>query len=174
MSHRINGARRGLSVVGDLLLHAERGVAQDFIQAYSRLLEVVGRDLSDVDPGLGMVPFTSTRTGWPVSRVEVVVTVIGAAIRNATARDSERHWREADRAVKGWALAEEKAHDIAAADALTLAENAPDDDTGYRGFMEAHVRHLNLAHWYRSWADPSPASEIRISEGGKPNADVPL
>lgn len=174
MSNRISGARRGLSVVGDLLLHAERGVAQDFIQAYGRLLEVAGRDLSDVDPCQQMVPFRFDREARAVSRVQVVVTVIGSAIRNATALDSERHWREADRCVKGWAWYEEEAHERAAAAALASAENSPDDDIAFRQFMETHMRHQNLAYWYRSWYDPSPAAEIRISEGGKPSADVPL
>ena len=152
---------QAVAVVGDLLLHAERQVLPDFLSAYTRLNRTLGRQVSDVPPSRDMLGFSVIRrpsTGHPmdayaVSLVEVVVTVIGAAIRNANALDAERHWQEADRAVRGWAA---KEHQAEAARAETCRREAEvftdnENDGAAADAIEAAIRHLNQAKAYEFW-----------------------
>ena len=101
--------QEALAAAGDLYWQAERGVARDLFSAYGRLLELLGREISDVPPagqgnGRPLIAFTAQRI--PASRVATLHCAVGAALRNATALDAARHWRDADAAMKGFALAE--------------------------------------------------------------------
>jgi hypothetical protein len=96
-------------IVGDLYYAAERGQVKDVFSAYGRLLFTCGRTMSDAParmqgPYRPLLPLSVI--GPATERVAVLHEAIGSVIRNLRALDAEAHWRGADGAMKGLALAE--------------------------------------------------------------------
>lgn len=106
---KTDDALGAMAAVGVLFHAAERGVVKDIFAAYGRLCRIAGREVSDALPrmqtnGSLLIPFSAQ--GLSAERIVVLQCAIGAAVRNANSGDAERHWRDADSAIKGFALAE--------------------------------------------------------------------
>ncbi len=146
-------SKEGISAVGDLYWAAERGVIEDIFAAYGRLCRLVGRVVSDVEPtrqanGRLLHPLSQVR----LQRLETVQYAVGGAIRNATALDADRHWREADANVKGLCLAEYEfwleTEKSARLEAAELAEAGRDCDAE-QAHRCADIRADKAAHFGR-------------------------
>lgn len=95
--------------LGAQLMHAfERGVVDDVLACYRRLLEAIGRRMSQEGAMTTIFPLGMMRSvgGVSTDRIALAQIAIGPALRNISAIDAERHWRAADAAIKGVAQAE--------------------------------------------------------------------
>lgn len=105
-----------LAIVGAFYWAAERGVVKDFFSAYGRLMQALGREVSqDVPPttqqhARPLIPLSATwhrkEEPFQLERIALAQCILGPALRNANALDANRHWLEADAHMKGLALAE--------------------------------------------------------------------
>jgi hypothetical protein len=112
---------QAMRLVGDFFWYAERGSVKDFFTAYGLICRRVGREVSDVAPrmqedGSLLIPISASLR---LSRLDLFYAYIAPAIRNCTALDAERHWKEADAVMKGLAAAESEFMARLAADAMT-------------------------------------------------------
>lgn len=117
-------------LVGDFFWAAERGSVRDFFTAYGLICRRVGRQVSDVAPrmqadGSLLIPVSASLR---LSRLDLFYAYIAPAIRNCTAVDAERHWREADAVMKGLAAAESEFMARLAADAMKETDDLSDGE----------------------------------------------
>jgi hypothetical protein len=94
---------RGVELVGQLFWHVERGVTQDVLACYRRLIEAFGRRMSHEPMVTTLLPLSAIAMKDAVALFQICVM---PALRNCTHLDAERHWRGADAVIKGLAYAE--------------------------------------------------------------------
>jgi hypothetical protein len=94
---------QGVELVGQLFWHVERGVTQDVLACYRRLIEAFGRRMSHEPMVTTLLPLSAIAMKDAVALFQIDVM---PALRNCTHLDAERHWRGADAVIKGLAYAE--------------------------------------------------------------------
>lgn len=99
---------QGAEMVAQFYSAIERGVVDDVLACYRRLLEAIGRRMSQEGAMTTIFPLGMMRSvgGISTDRIALAQIAIGPALRNISAIDAERHWRAADAAIKGVAQAE--------------------------------------------------------------------